>query len=191
MKAYFVVSSIFFLAGLGPVTSASAHEPDESPIVSPGQADTQTASTGMPVYVHNIAPAAADAVKVVDAFSAALRASRIDEASDLLDPEVLVLENGGSERSREQYLTQHAIGDVLFLQNADQQLRYRQAQAEGNVAWVGTESILESSKDGETTTIFSTETMVLRKTDAKWKIVHIHWSSRPAPKRVEGSTTGN
>lgn len=33
--------------------------------------------------------------------------------------------------------------------------------------------------DGEPLTLLSTETMALGKTGADWRIVHIHWSSRP------------
>jgi hypothetical protein len=143
----------------------------------------QTAvSTGKPAIVLDIAPAAVDAVKVVDAFSAAIKAVKISEAGDLMDAKALILESGGSERSRDEYLQSHAIADAAFMQNAKQELRYRQAQADGNVAWVGTESILQTSRDGKPMMVLSTETMVLSKGPQGWKIVHIHWSSRAAPK---------
>ncbi|MEO5596879.1 MAG: nuclear transport factor 2 family protein [Lysobacteraceae bacterium] len=140
------------------------------------------ASTGMPVFVSNIAPEAIDAVKVVDAFSTAIKQVKLDDAAKLLDPKVLILESGSSERSRDEYLQSHAIADAAFMQTADQQLRYRQAQAEGTIAWVGTESILSRMQDGKPMHLLSTETMILRKGPEGWKIVHIHWSSRPAPK---------
>jgi ketosteroid isomerase-like protein len=44
---------------------------------------------------------------------------------------------------------------------------------------VGTESELHASKDGKPITLLSTETMVLKNTPNGWRIVHIHWSSRP------------
>jgi ketosteroid isomerase-like protein len=136
----------------------------------------------MPAFVQDIAPGAADAVKVVDAFSAAIKAVKLDEAGKLLDPEVLILESGSSERSRDEYLGEHAIADAAFMQTATQQPRYRQARAEGDVAWVGTESLLETTRDGKPLHLLSTETMVLKRTEQGWRIVHIHWSSRPAPK---------
>ena len=136
-------------------------------------------SAGMPVTVQDIAPAARDAVKVVDAFTAAIKAAKTSEAGKLLDDKALILESGGSERSRAEYLREHAIADATFMQSARQQLRYRQARAEGNVAWVGSESDLQTTKDGKPVTILNTETMVLRKGADGWRIVHIHWSSRP------------
>ncbi len=148
---------------------ASAHEPAA---VSP---------QGMPASVQNIESDAADAVKVVDAFSAAIKAARLDEAGELLDPQVLILESGSSERSRDEYLKEHAIADAAFMQTAQQQLRYRQARRLGDIAWVGTESLLKATHDGKPLLLLSTETMVLRHGDQGWKIVHIHWSSRKAP----------
>lgn len=140
-------------------------------------------SAGKPVTVEDIAPSANDAVKVVDAFSAAIKAVRLQEAGRLLDPKALILESGGSERSRDEYLQHHAVADAAFMQTAQQQLRYRQARAEGNMAWVASESLLQTVKGGKAVDILSTETMVLRKGPDGWRIVHIHWSSRPAPKR--------
>ena len=93
-----------------------------------------------------------------------------------------VSSSGGSERSRDEYLREHAIADAAFMQTAQQQLRYRQAQAFGEIAWVGTESAMRITKNGKNSMLLSTETMVLKKTSGAWKIVHIHWSSRPAPK---------
>jgi ketosteroid isomerase-like protein len=134
-----------------------------------------------PAVVQDIDPAAQEAVAVVDAFSNAIQGMRIDEASALLDPAVLVLESGGSERNRDQYLAEHAQADAEYMKDARQQLRYRQARIVGDVAWVGTESTLTRDKDGKPVSSLSTETMLLRKTAQGWKIVHIHWSSRPAP----------
>ena len=131
--------------------------------------------------VQDIDPAAQEAVAVVEAFSAALQGVRIDEAKALLDPTVLVLESGGSERNRDQYLAEHAQADAQYMKDARQTLRYRQARVVGDIAWVGSESFISHDKEGELSSSLSTETMVLRKTAQGWKIVHIHWSSRPAP----------
>lgn len=171
---------LVLVAGLSIGTLAGAHEP----IKTPGAvADENPGPTlGMPVYVQNIDPAAAEAVKVVDAFSAAIKAVKLDEAEKLLDPQVLILESGSSERSRDEYMRTHIIADAAFLQNAKQQLRYRQARADGNMAWVATESTLTGQQNGKAVVLSSTETMLLKKTTAGWRIAHIHWSSRPQNK---------
>ena len=168
----------FVAASLMTGTAAMGHTP---PTGQPVAGESRP-SAGMPAFVQDIAPAAADAVKVVDAFSTAIKSAKIDEAAQLLDPKALILESGSSERSRDEYLREHAIADAAFMQAARQQLRYRQAQAEGDVAWVGTESTIQTVQDKKNRLLLSTETMVLRKTAQGWKIVHIHWSSRPAPR---------
>lgn len=172
------IDLVTLAAGIVLAGVVQAHEP----AVPAGQATA--ASTGMPVFVQNVAPEAADAVKVVDAFSAAVKAAKLDDAAKLLDPNVLILESGRSERSRDEYMRSHAIADAAYMQSAEQVLRYRQARVDGNMAWIGTESEIESKKNGKTDTLWSTETMVLKKSGEDWRIVHIHWSSRPASKTL-------
>lgn len=125
-------------------------------------------------------PAAAEpAVAVVNRFGDALVAGDLETVATLLDTDVLILETGGAERSREQYLGHHAISDAQFLKGTHSEIKHRRARTAGNLAWVGTESELHASKDGQPLTLLSTETMVLSRTGTEWRIVHIHWSSRP------------
>ena len=67
----------------------------------------------------------------------------------------------------------------VAVKGSHHQLKRRIARSAGDLAWIGSESELHASKDGKPVTLLSTETMVLRKTGADWRIVHIHWSSRP------------
>ncbi|XHS30711.1 nuclear transport factor 2 family protein [Pseudoxanthomonas sp. UC29_72] len=78
-----------------------------------------------------------------------------------------------------EYLDGHAKHDAEFLKGAHVQLKQRTAKAVGELAWVGSESELHASKDGKPLTLLSTETMVLKRGTQGWRIVHIHWSSRP------------
>lgn len=119
------------------------------------------------------------AVAVVEQFSKALQAGDMAAVRTLLTDDVLVLESGGAERSREEYLGHHAGADAAFLREAHVRVKRRVARAEGSIAWVGTESELHATKDGKPLPLLSTETMVLRKVGADWRIAHIHWSSRP------------
>ena len=97
----------------------------------------------------------------------------------MLDPGVIILETGGAERSREQYLGHHAKSDARFLAGSHSALTHRRARVDGDTAWVASESELHATRDGKPLTLLSTETMVLGNTASGWKIVHIHWSSRP------------
>ena len=129
-----------------------------------------------------VAAAARPAVAVVEAFGAALQAGELGGLDRFLDAGVLVLEGGGAERSRAEYLAHHAAADAAFLKGAQSTVTRRRAQAAGDFAWVGTESELRVPSDGGTKLYLGTETMVLHRTGEGWKIVHIHWSSRQKEK---------
>jgi uncharacterized protein (TIGR02246 family) len=151
-------------------------------------ASAQTTATADEHAGHHAAPAAnavsevpveaEAAIAIVDSFGKALAAGDFSTVESLLDPDVLILESGGAERDRAEYMGHHAIADAEFLKNAHQQTTRRRARVNGDLAWVATESELHATDDGEPMTLLGTETMVLRKSDAGWRIVHIHWSSR-------------
>jgi hypothetical protein len=86
----------------------------------------------------SIAPAAAEAVATVERFSSALGLGDSVKAGAELDPNVIILESGGAERSRDEYLGGHAKSDAAFLKTAMIMLRHRTAQASGDLAWVAT-----------------------------------------------------
>lgn len=118
------------------------------------------------------------AVATVDRFFAALSAGDIDKAAAELDPQVIILESGGAERSAAEYLGGHAKSDAEFLKKAEHKPGHRTARASGDLAWVASDNDMVIQQDGKPVTIASAETMVLRRTGGDWKIVHIHWSSR-------------
>lgn len=139
--------------------------------------DPKSATPTTPVAT--VSDQAKPAVAVVEQFSVAMRAGDLERAGKLLAEDVLILESGGAERSRAEYLGGHALHDAAFLKAAHSQVKQRTVRVEGGMAWVGTESELHTTKDGKALTLLSTETMVLKQTPAGWRIVHIHWSSRP------------
>ncbi len=119
------------------------------------------------------------AVETAERFGRALKAGDMKGVEALLAPDVLILESGGAERSRQEYLSHHAISDAAFLKDTHSQLLRRTARRNGDTVWIGSESELHAKKDGKPLTLLSTETMVLQRTGDDWRIVHIHWSSRP------------
>lgn len=131
------------------------------------------------VPLLDVSPDAADAVAVVERFGAALAAADYATVRSVLDADVLILESGGAERDRAQYLSHHAIDDAKALQGAQLRLVHRRARVEGALAWVASESEIRLHQRGEPRVVSSTETMVLQRSAEGWHIVHIHWSSRP------------
>ena len=158
------------LAVLAAFGSASvfAHEP--------------AAAAGAKAETAAMSAQAKQAIAVVEAFSAALKAGDIERAAGYLAPQLLVLESGGAEHSRAEYLAEHAGADAEFLNGAKLLPKNQTAYASGDLAWVGTESTIEFERNGAPQQLLSTETMVLKRGPDGWKIMHIHWSSRPAPK---------
>ncbi|MGH8032021.1 MAG: nuclear transport factor 2 family protein [Luteimonas sp.] len=138
-------------------------------------------SGGSQTPMQSIDPLAAPAVALVERFSTALQKGDLASAGKLMAEDVLILESGGAERSRDEYLGGHAKHDAAFLKEAHVQVLHRSARVDGALAWVGTESKVHAQKDGKPLVLRSTETVVLRKTGKDWRIVHIHWSSRPKP----------
>lgn len=151
-------------------------------VVSPAMAQTTQAHAHHPATAAaanvDVPAAATAAVAVVERFNTALSSEDLATVGSLLAPDVLILESGGAEHSREEYLGHHAISDAAFLKDAHRQLVRQRARTAGEFAWVGTESELHAQKDGKPLTVLSTETMVLKQAADGWRIVHIHWSSR-------------
>ena len=143
-------------------------------------AHAQHAKPGAAASAMDVPQDALPAVEIVDQFGKALASGDLKTVGDLLDPAVLILESGGAEHSRDEYLGGHGKSDAAFLKGAHITLKRRTASASGDFAWVGSESEIHAMKGKEMLMIASTETMVLRKTDQGWKIAHIHWSSRRA-----------
>ena len=128
--------------------------------------------------------ALAEPAGVVDAFFKALAAGDLAKAESLLDPDVRIFESGGVERSAKEYASHHMQGDAAFLKTATQAVSARTGAAVGDLAWVASEQRITGTSGDKPVDILSTETMVLHKTAAGWRIVHIHWSSRSAAKIV-------
>lgn len=135
----------------GAVSSASAPAPDE---------------------------AARPAIAVVDAFHAALRSGDAGAVLALLTEDVVVLEEGGAERSREEYAGHHLQADMAFAAATTAEVMRRAARVEGDVAWMLTEGRTTGTFNGRAVDRLTAETMILHRDGDAWRIRHIHWSSR-------------
>jgi ketosteroid isomerase-like protein len=116
---------------------------------------------------------------VVDAFGKALAAGDTAAALSLLDPGVTILESGGVERSRDEYAAHHLGADIAFLREATVTPGWRTTDTSGDRALVLSESRVAAVVKGKPVKLLNTETMALKQTPDGWRIVHIHWSSRP------------
>jgi len=128
-------------------------------------------------HVHSASPVSP--VDTARLFHDAFSSGDASKVRALLDPEVLVLESGGAERSRAEYAAHHLKADMDFLKTVTYRLERQTGDTVGDLAWVASESRMTGASKEKPVDIQSTETLVLKKTSAGWKVVHVHWSSRP------------
>jgi ketosteroid isomerase-like protein len=118
----------------------------------------------------------------VDMFHAALQRGDTKGALTLLAPDALIYEGGNAERSRSEYAAHHLGADAEFARAVRHQVTRRAGGGSGQLAWVSTEGTSEGRFRNKAVNSRTTETMLLRRTGSSWRIVHIHWSSAPAPR---------
>jgi ketosteroid isomerase-like protein len=124
-----------------------------------------------------VSPSAEAAAATVDAFHAALRRGDTAAASALLTDDVLVFEEGRAERSKAEYALRHLGADAAFSKAVPGVVSRRRGDAAGDFAWIATEGRTKGSYRGTDVNRVTDETMILRRVEGAWKIVHIHWSS--------------
>ena len=126
----------------------------------------------------SVAAEATDAANAVDAFHAALKASDTARALTFLAADVMIFEEGGAERSRDEYASHHLGSDAAFAAASEATVTRRSGWADGNVAWITSEGRTTGQFNGRAIDRLTTETMVLKRHADGWRIHHIHWSSR-------------
>jgi mono/diheme cytochrome c family protein/ketosteroid isomerase-like protein len=101
----------------------------------------------------------------------------------LLDSKVMIMEGGNVERSLKEYAGHHLPADLKFMKGVTYKLERQIGDSSGDLAWVASEATLAGSSDGKPVALISTETLVLKNVGGRWKVVHIHWSSKSAKGR--------
>lgn len=114
---------------------------------------------------------------VVAAFKSALRAGDGEAALAQLHPDVRIFEGGHAE-TRDEYEGGHLGADMRFLQAVESTTTWDRVHVDsGTAVYLSQYTVKGQYRDREIDS-WGTETMVLSRTDAGWKILHIHWSSR-------------
>ena len=131
---------------------------------------------------HEHATAAVSPVDTAKALHQALSSGDVGKVKTLLDPKVLILESGGAERSWADYAAHHLKADMDFLKTVTYRLQRQTGDTVGDFAWVASEARMTGTSKDKPVDIQSAETLVLKKAAAGWKVVHVHWSSRPVGK---------
>jgi ketosteroid isomerase-like protein/mono/diheme cytochrome c family protein len=164
----------------GGETDEAEHEHHGEARATRDEAGVHTHADGKQ-HVHAISPATP--VDTARRFHEALSSGDPAKVKALLDPDVLVLESGGAERSRAEYAAHHLGADLEFLRTVKARLQRQSSNTVGDLAWVASESRLTGTTNDRPVDLLSTETLVMQRTSDGWKVVHVHWSSRPADRQ--------
>jgi len=141
----------------------------------------RSATTPSQASAPQRSPADAAAEQVVNAFMADLAGGQLDAARQLLTPDAIVMANGQVLGNRDGYIDGAAKGDAAALRVTQRDLLHRDVKTTADLGWVLSEKRLRGAQGPQgPREIVVTETMLLARTTAGWKITHIHWSSRQA-----------
>ena len=100
----------------------------------------------------------------------------IDEVFKLLEKSVLIYEGGGVERGAKEYSSHHLLADMAFMSKMEVELIELQVKIYNNIAISSSRSIIKGKYKGKAIEKTNMETIVLKKSNGKWKIINIHWS---------------
>jgi hypothetical protein len=144
-------------------SAALAHDPKAQPAARPTPAPAPAGS----------------AAAAVEGFHAALAAGDRKDALGWLAPEVVIFESGGAEMSRNEYASHHLDADIEFVRAVETEVVDRQEHSTREAAWVLTRTHTAGRFRERDVDVDGVETMVLRRADVGWRVVHVHWSSQP------------
>lgn len=147
-------------------------------VLSATSAPAQDHAHGHDHAVGALSAEATEAAAAVDAFHAALKAGDTAGALALLAPDVMIFEEGGAERSRDEYASHHLGSDAAFAAASETTVTRRSGWADGDIAWITSEGRTTGQFNGRAVNRLTVETMVLKRHGDGWRIHHIHWSSR-------------
>ena len=118
------------------------------------------------------------ALSVAKQFSDALGSGDKATVMNLLADDVLIYESGGAETSLEEYASHHLNADMKYLSGLDKELISQESFVQGDLTIITSISELTGTYRDKPVDSKSAESLVMKRTDNRWKIVHIHWSSR-------------
>lgn len=116
-------------------------------------------------------------VGVIGDFHAALATGDSTAALALLADDVVILEGGGVE-DKDHYRSGHLAGDMRFAQAVPADRGEVSVTIVGDAAWAWSTSTREGRMGDREIDSRGAELMVLRRTQDRWLITAIHWSSR-------------
>lgn len=117
---------------------------------------------------------------IVNDFHRALEENYRQGVLNLLEDRVIIFEGGFIDAGQIQYDEQHLGEDLAYSATMRYQLIHREAYVSGDLGYVISQGRSVGRFQGRQMQYNGTETMILRRGPAGWKIAHIHWSGHEA-----------
>lgn len=121
--------------------------------------------------------ATADVTAVVDRFHAALKTGNAADAMQLLAPDVVILESGGTE-TRAEYEKNHLPADMEFEKAITATRSPYRVTVVGDAAWCISTAEFKGTFRGKPVDSIGAELIVLSRDAKGWRIRTVHWSGR-------------
>ncbi len=115
---------------------------------------------------------------VLESFYGAMKRADTTGAMALIAPDAMFVE-GGRLETRAEYEANHLPADIGFEKQVTGKRGPWRVTIEGDTAWAIAATDFEGTFDGRDVNFVSAQLAVLTRTDNRWLIRSIHWSSRP------------
>jgi len=119
-----------------------------------------------------------DPSKASDHLFEALKNGDSAAVGSLLADDVLIIEGGHAQTSKDDYMAGHMKSDMAFLPHMETAVLDRTRGRAGNRAWVVTYSRSKGNYKGKDYDHETREFLLLRKQDGEWKIAMIEWAEQ-------------
>lgn len=117
------------------------------------------------------------AARMASRLNRALADGDADAVRLLMAEDVQIFESGNVEASLDEYSGHHLPSDMAFMAAMSSEVISRRVIDDGGMATVLTRYRLRGHYRNQDIETVTTETLVMRKGDGGWQIVHVHWSS--------------
>jgi SnoaL-like domain len=115
---------------------------------------------------------------VIEQFHTAIKNADSKLVEQVVAANVQIFEQGHRESSRAEYLSHHFKADAAFAAVVASKTIAQEVRIAGNMAFVMVESTTDGIYKEKPVKGANVSTYVLERTNMRWQIVHIHWSSR-------------
>lgn len=116
---------------------------------------------------------------LIETMGDALGAGSLSTLDTIFHDSVTVYEGGGVDVGWPRYRDGHLVPELQALEDRDFRFRSVQVRLSNNTAWATARYDLRAIREGEPLAVQGGATLIFRKLSGRWRLVHLHLSSRP------------